>query len=217
MKKTASHHSAITALAEFAQDVIVTLGMIRDTLIAHIYIAVICMLCGEEYAYRHCTFCIMRIADRLLCTATDVSKIQTLLEKAGWHFWLSSPWISSVYQSCSRLGQGRNCKNELSRSEYFVRYLIFTGGTCCLPWKALSRSGYDPSSVIRSADKTWLVRNRNVVSVFKQGRQPMGDYRPWNAVRAFLVRHKYPCAESFKGCIVGLWLRSPTQFMSELF
>ena len=153
--------------------------MICDTLIAHICIAVICMLYGEEYAYRHCTFRIMWMADRLLCTATDLSKIQTLLEKAGWHFWLSSPWISSVYQLCFRSGQGRNCKNELSRSECFVRYLIFTGRTCCLPWTALGRSGYNPSSVIPSIDKTWLVRNRNVVPVFKWGGSLWVITDPW--------------------------------------
>lgn len=171
--------------------------MIRDILIAHIYIAVIRMLCGEEYAYRHCTSCIMWMADRLLCAAADLSKIQTLSEKAGWHFWLSSPSISSVHQLYSHLGQGRNCKNELSRKEYFVRYLIFTGGTCCFPRKALGRLGYKPSSVIPSADKTWLVRNRNVVSVFERGRQPVGDYRPSDAVSAFLVRHKVSACWKF--------------------
>lgn len=140
--------------------------MICDALIAHIYIAAICVLRGEEYAYRHHAFCVMWMADWLLCTATDLSKIQTLSEKTGWHFWLSSPWISSVYQSCFHLGQDRNSKNELSRGGYFVRYLIFTGRTCWLPWKALGRSGYNPSSVIPSAEKTWLVRNRNVGLVF---------------------------------------------------
>lgn len=46
--------------------------MICDALIAHIYIAAICVLRGEEYAYRHHAFCVMWMADWLLCTATDI-------------------------------------------------------------------------------------------------------------------------------------------------
>lgn len=37
MKKTANHHSAVTAPAEFAQDVIVTLVMIHDTDCTYLY------------------------------------------------------------------------------------------------------------------------------------------------------------------------------------
>lgn len=72
------------------------------------------------------------------------------------------------------------------------------------PW--VGRSGYNPSSVIAPEDKLWLLRLRNVVSVFKRGRQPVGDHSPSStagvsantqsvSVLHFQRQHSWPVAE----------------------